>query len=867
MARTQKIFTSFTTGEISPKLSSRVDFSKYVNGCETLENYTILPQGGVTRRPGTRFVKEVKDSTKKVRLVPFLFNVTDAFILEFGENYIRFYKNQANITNLGSPVEITTTYAEADLFDLHFAQSADILYISHKDYAPRKLSRASDISWAFAVISFDPPPTFEADTDLTAALKPCDETVGTARTFIGASGSEKITNGEFASGITGWTDRSVGTGAISFDTNHMEITEGGGGGGSGVDEGIAEQNITLTAVSHTISFKVTVGALRLRIGTTSGAQDVLTDASYSAGIHTVAFTGNAGDNFVQFHNLTNALHELDNASVVINSDIFLAADVGRAIKSGAGRGFIASIVNAHKITVDITSAFSSTTLVASGSWFLENSPNDTLTPSAVGPIGSSIELTLASAGWRSTDVDKYVKVNNGMGKVTFFTSSTVVKIEVLRSLDDTSAAPGGTWTLEDDSWTSTRGYPAAVGFFEQRLFYARTDTQPQTLWGSVIDDFESFATGTNAADSLDFTLTGMNPIRWLSPKSQLSVGTYGGELVISSTSDAALSPTNVKINEQTTHGSSSLQPIRVGEVTLFVQRSRRKLREFVFVFEDDNFQAPDLTLLSDNITEGGIDDISYQQELESIVWCVRNDGQLLGMTYQRKQDVIGWHRHTTGASGLFESVATIPISNKDQTWVIVNRTVNGGVKRCVEYFDEDAWSSATAEFNQWNMLNTDSAVIYDSTATTTITGLNHLEGEEVTVVADGAAHPNKTVSSGSITLERSSTEAEVGLAYTSTLKTVKPEAALSTGSSQGRFKGWSEIVVRLLNTLGGTINDDVIETRTPEDSMDAEPPLYTDDYIVQNLGYDRAGQITVQQTQPFPHTILSITGTIDIGEN
>ncbi|KKM71361.1 hypothetical protein LCGC14_1431350, partial [marine sediment metagenome] len=409
MPRTQKIFTSFTTGEISPRLTSRIDFAKYINGCETLENYTILPQGGVTRRPGLRFVEEVKDSSKAVRVETFQFSVTDAYVLEIGEKYIRFYKDQARLSSGGSPVEVTTPYLEADLFDLHFAQSADIMYIAHKDYAPRKLSRTSDTAWVFSTITFDPGPSFVDNTDL----------------------GEQVT----IAAITG-------------------------------------TGITVTPDS------------------------------------------------------TEAL--------------FLAADVGRNLVSGAGRGTIISIntgASPDTVDMDIIADFPGTTLLVN-EWELTDSPQAQLTASAALPVGNNTTLTLNANGWRSADVGKFVKVNNGLLKITAFTSVTVVRAEIITLLDSTTAAAAGTWTLEVESWTATRGFPAAIGFFEQRLLYARTDTQPQTIWGSVTDDFENFAAGTADDDALDFTLTGQNPIRWLSPKSTLSVGTFGGEIIISSTNDA-----------------------------------------------------------------------------------------------------------------------------------------------------------------------------------------------------------------------------------------------------------------------------------------------------------------------------------------
>ncbi len=740
-------YNAFTTGEVSHKLSSRIDFNKYKNAAEKMENAVPFPQGGFTRRNGTRYVAETKDSSKASRLIEFQFSVTDAYALEFGENYIRFYRNQAQITSGGSAVEVATTYAEGDLFDLHFAQSADVLYIAHKDYAPRKLTRASHTSWALTTIAFDPAPSFEANTDL----------------------------------------------------------------GDGANE-----DLTLAAVS-------------------GDGVTVSPDGSYET--------------------------------------LFLPADVGRTIVSGTGSGIIISHdtgASPDEVDIDIQSNFSSTAL-ADGAWEITGSPAATLTPSAVGPEGSIITLTLASGGWRVTgapnggDVGKFVKLNNGLCKITAVTSTTVAKGEVLHVLDSTTAAVAGTWTLEVDSWSSTRGYPAAIGFYEQRLLFARTNSQPQTIWGSVINQFENFSTGTNDDDSLDFTITGQNPIRWLSPKKKLGVGTYGGEFTIGTTNDAAMTPTNIKIDDETAYGSSALQPLRVGDVTLFVQRSGRKLREFVFVFEDNSFSAPDLSLLAEHITSGGIVDITFQQEPDSIVWCVRADGQLLGMTYLRDQQIVGWHHHITGATGLFESVCSIPVSGKDQTWVIVNRTINGAEVRYVEYFDEDAWSGAT-EFNQWDMLNTDCALKYSGISTTTITGLGYLEGETVTILADGATHPDKVVSSGAITLERAATEVEVGLSYTMDVDTVRPEIQTQQGTIQGVVKGWSKINARLYNTLGGTINGDVVETRVPINPMDAEPPLYTDDFEVQNLGYDKHGRINIQQTQPYPFTCLSITGTLDIGD-
>ena len=164
-----------------------------------------------------------------------------------------------------------------------------------------------------------------------------------------------------------------------------------------------------------------------------------------------------------------------------------------------------------------------------------------------------------------------------------------------------------------------------------------------------------------------------------------------------------------------------------------------------------------------------------------------------------------------------------------------------------------------------NQLNTDSAKIYNGVATTTITGLSHLEGETVAVLANGASHPDKIVAGASITLDISATEAEVGLPYTTEVDTVRPEIPTEFGTVQGVIKAWVRINARLYKSLGGAINGETIETRNPTHAMDAAPPVYTDDFEVQNLGYDKHGRINIRQSQPYPFTVLSITGVLDIG--
>lgn len=171
MAKVNYIQTNFSSGEFSPQLEGRVDIAKYANGAKKLENVLVKAYGGVYRRPGTYYVAEVKDSTKATRLVSFQFSVTQAYILEFGDQYMRVYKDNGQVQSGGAAYEMATPYLEADLFELQFAQSADVLYVAHKDYAPRKITRTDHDAWTIATITFTWGP-FLPENDTAITLNP-----------------------------------------------------------------------------------------------------------------------------------------------------------------------------------------------------------------------------------------------------------------------------------------------------------------------------------------------------------------------------------------------------------------------------------------------------------------------------------------------------------------------------------------------------------------------------------------------------------------------------------------------------------------------------------------------------------------------
>ena len=748
MAKASPAFTNFTAGELSPRLDGRTDLAKYQNGCKTLQNFIVHPHGGASRRPGTTFVREVKNSANAARLIPFEFNVTQTYILEFGDQYFRIHKDGGTVVSSGSPVEVTTPYAHTDLDKLKFTQSADVMYIVHPDFAPRKITRTSHTAWTITEVDFLRGPMGEANT--------------TSTTLVANGRTGSVT-------ITASADVFVSTDVGRLVQLH---------------EGFAK----ITAFTSATSVTATVQ------DNAAGRAELT--PSYTA--------------------TTISAHEGDPSATGLEHNDRYQDTAGQFVEQGFKVG--------QKVVVTgFTSAANNET-----SAIIVRATDDTML------LAPSSDLVDEAAGDSVTIA----------GKLEASTE----------------------WAL--GAFSTATGFPAAVTFYEQRLVFASTTSQPQTLFFSVGGSFEDFAAGTDGDDALTYTLGSnqVNIIRYLQAGRVLLVGTSGGEFVVTSSEDAPLSPTNAVVKRQATYGSADIQPVQVANVTLFVQRAKRKLRELVFDLNTDSYQAPDMTLLAEHITESGIKEMSLQQEPDNVVWCVLENGKFVGMTYRREENVVAWHEHLLGgafgtdAFGHAESVATIPGDlNEDDTYLVVKRTIGGATKRFIEYFK-------TFDFGEdvEDAFFVDSGATYSGSAATNITGLDHLEGQTVSILANGAVHPDKVVSSGAVTLDFSVTKAHIGLNFTSTLQTMRIDAGGTEGTAQGKTKRIHEVVLRLFRTVGVLVGSseteiDRIPFRSSAGAMTSATPLFTGDKEIEfRGGFDTDGFIVVQQNQPLPLTIIGI---------
>ena len=658
MPRAAPALSSFTAGEISPRLEGRIGIEKYREGLAEMVNMVVMPHGGVTRRPGTEFLGEVKDSSVKNRLIPFQFKTSDTYILEFGDQTMRVYRNGLQILN------------------------------------------------------------------------------GAAKTITG-------------------------------------ITQ--------ADPGV------VTSASH---------------GFSNG------DEVYVSGV--VGMTELNGRNYLVANATTNTFTLQDLFGNDIDTTGFTA---------------YASAGEAEEI-------YEIATPYAEADLFALNYVQSADTMYIVHPSYDIRVLTRAA--------------NNNWSFAT--------------------ASIAGT---PSPALSGANNRPSVVTFFEQRLVFANTNNNPQTLWFSKNGDYLNFTVGTADDDALIYTIASndVNAIRYMSSTRVLTVGTSGGEYVVTATSDGPVTPTTTLIRKYSNYGTAPTQPVQVADVTLFLQRGARKVREFRYIGDVNAsaYQAPDMTILAEHITQGGITQFAYQQEPDSVIWAVRADGTLLGMTYRREEEVVAWHKHVIGGEfdsgqAVVESIATLPTdTGEDELYMIVKRTINGATKRYIELMKPFDFASDTR-----NAFFVDSGLAYSGSSTSSLSGLFHLEDEEVQVLANGATHPDVTVASGSVALTFAATTAAVGYSYTSSMQTMRLEAGSADGTSQGKPKRIHGITMRIYETVGIEVGSDAsdadrIPFRDSSMAMDQAVPLFTGDKDIEFPGgYDNDDRIFVRQDQPLPMTVLAL---------
>jgi len=461
----------------------------------------------------------------------------------------------------------------------------------------------------------------------------------------------------------------------------------------------------------------------------------------------------------------------------------------------------------------------------------------------------------------------YARILNG---IPYPSGLPVVPCAVELEFDSTAATTE--WAIE--AWAEYAGYPRAVCFHEQRLWFGGTELQPNTIWASATNDFENFRRGAFDSDSLAFTLAAQegSAIQSLVSHDALVIFTQSEEWTAATSEQTAITPSNIFVRRQSRFGSTHKQAFVAANNLLFLQRGARKLRQFVYGGGGGEGQATDLSLLAEHVTASGIRQMAFQQQPDPIVWCVRNDGVLLSLTYEPDQNVIAWARHTSG-SGLFESVAVIygDEGDSDQVWFVVNR----GGARTFERFDPDHFRKLD-EGDSSRLVYVDSAVMGEGDGITTLSGLDHLDGETVAILAGGAVEPSQVVASGEIDIEGAADVIIAGLPYTSTLQPSKIELELPDGTAQGRRFLCKKATLNLWKSQGlqyaanpgdFTARSFNVLGRSTSTALNSPEPLYTGLVQINNMGsHDASVDLTIQQNLPLPANILALIPIIEVSK-
>ena len=491
----------------------------------------------------------------------------------------------------------------------------------------------------------------------------------------------------------------------------------------------------------------------------------------------------------------------------------------------------------------------------------------TLTPSAT---TGKITITASDDVFCATDVGRHVRImhpNNpnvqwGAAEITEFTSATVVKAKVFDTFPFLNTTASKAWRL--GVFCATTGYPSVVTFFEQRLVLGKGNG----VYGSKTGQYEFFSpTAADAAVTSEYgygyelSSDQINDVCWLSSGRVLAIGTVGADFTLETIGGEGTIPMSVKAQRHSTYGSESVAPVKVGSTTLFVQHYGRKLRAFAYDSNSDDYIARDLTTLAPHITFSGIKEMALQQEPVPVVWCALKNGMLAGLTYEASEAVKAWHFHEI-CKGRVESIATVPAENggNDELFLLVQRNINGSVKRYIEVMEkgieEDAQDTKECFF-------VDSGLSYHGEAVSQLAGLDHLEGETVAILADGAVQTEKVVQNGMIALDTPACVVHVGLPFVSILQTMPLVAVGHDGVSETSTKRISGVLLRLYKTLGLSVgSSDHLEKqsfRNSSDPMNAPPALFSGDRKVSFCAsWNRVANIRIEQDQPLPLTLLSI---------
>lgn len=753
---------AFTTGEVSPDVSSRFDLEQYKSALLEAENVVIRPYGAVAKRQGSQYVGQVKYSDKPTRLFEFTTNTNNSFMLEFGDKYIR-------VWNYGiyTGIEVTTPFTSDILFDLNCNQSGDVMFICSGKYPIQTLSRYSDTDWRMSTYKLTEQPYDEINTDNGHTLTVNGDTITSTKDL-------------FTQDMVG----SVIQIAYYVEAVHTKSA------GEVVEKKVKRymQAQTIEKTYNNINYNV-------------GAFSTDTELSWKFTTHgtwegtvKLQISNNDGQTWKDYRTYT-------------SKNDYNVTDTGK-IEAGARLKYVSDI----------------------------------------------------KSGSVNCDLSIMPFTQYGIVEIKSVTDAKNAKVNVLNGIKE--GEPSYQWKL--GSWNRGRGYPKLCTFYQDRFVVAATDSKPNFIWFSRTGDYPNFGVekveGTITDDSA-ITLPVINrkmcEIRHLVPANDLIILTSGNEWIVRG--DKTITPTNCNLKTQTQRGALSCEPQFIGNRCVFVQERGGTVRDMGYSYESDNYTGQDLTLFVKTLVKGHLAVTSaYAQDPDSIIYYVRDDGQLNCLTYIPEQKVYGWSHFVT--NGKYRYVESVAEGEQDTIYFVVDRVINNKSVKCIErsiplYTEDNSDVFLDCYVKVANSIKTD------------YINAPHLVGQMVDIVIDGQQMPSRVVPpTGVIKLDGKANVITVGLPYTTKIKIPNVEQQINDGTLQGRVATVSRVVLRMYKSFGGKVGrtfdrmDDI--TLPPNELFTGDKPV-----ILPKMGinYSTDTSICIRHSDPFPFNLLSITRIVEIG--
>lgn len=871
---------AFNGGEVSPSMFARIDDGKYQTGMALCKNFLIEPQGPIVMRPGFKYVNHTKHAGKKARLIPFNFSISQTMVLEFGERYVRFHtQGQTVLGNNGQPYEIETPYLEADLFDIHYVQSADVMTLVHPNYPPKELRRYGATDWRLVDIKFGS--SLSAPTGLSAfqtinkdVTNPTDYKRTYAVTALLADGTEE----------------SVRSSSVTIDCNPY-------GDGS-------YNTIKWNSVAGAGLYRVyrDQGGVWAYVGQTDTTQiideNITPDASITPPHYDDAFYSSKGITSVRVNNGGSGYDPAKYITDFVNvceydwGDGYKQQSTGLPvnIQSKANLTWEIEDPNGHGSGADIRLITGETYAATGGPASGGRTACVTgieIRSRGIGYENPKLVIKCHNRHWQLATLYRFpLTTSHDVPKIavtdsTGYGADLVPVIENGRVVSVTIRSGGQNYSSPSLSVVSTTGsgaslsanvghapdYPGAVSYFEQRRWFGGTQNRPNNLWatrpGTEADMSFSLPSQSDDRIAVRVAAREANRILHIVPLAQLMLMTGAAEWRVSPLNSDAITPESMSVRPQSYVGASNVQPLVVGSSMIYGAGRGGHLRELGYNYEAGGYISGDVCLraphLFDNLT---IVDLAYSKAPSPVVWAVSSSGKMIAMSYVPEQQVGGFS--TIETKGSIESACVVAEGDEDIVYVEVLRTVNGQTVRFVERMTERQYTDLK------ECVYVDCAGTYRGEAKTEITGLTWLEGETVSILADGAVEPQQVVKDGKITLTYPAEIVHVGLPFTADMKTLPVAMALQDGSyGSGHKKNVREVFFRVVNSSGtqaGPSFDKLSEypSRSTEFAGNVPDPI-TDEIGFQiQPQWSQSGQVCVRQKYPLPLRIVSMTTVLEL---